>query len=285
MINELIGSEEDSRPSRTRARTGHPASVLVVVLMASALLAGCGKTKAGPPVDTAAPVVVAAATQRDVPVDVKVVGTVEAYSNVQVKSMIAGEITRLGFAEGQDVRKGSLLFEIDPRPYRAALAQAEGNLARDLAQEANARAQAARYEALYKQGVVFAPGHQSESCAAIVDEVELGIAPAPDQLFLLFGLGPGLVHRRPHDLRIDREKRPPDVAREGEILVPIGLQIIVEDAADAARLAPVLDEEIFFAPFREALVIIGAVRVAGACTTSGSKNSRPNPSSSTSRIS
>jgi multidrug efflux system membrane fusion protein len=73
---------------------------------------------------------------------------------VQVKSMIAGEITRLGFAEGQDVRKGGLLFEIDPRPYRAALAQAQGNLARDLAQEANARAQATRYAALYKEGVV-----------------------------------------------------------------------------------------------------------------------------------
>ncbi|MBZ5627838.1 MAG: efflux RND transporter periplasmic adaptor subunit [Acidobacteriia bacterium] len=174
MINELIGSEEDSRPSRTRARTGHPASVLVVVLMASALLAGCGKTKAGPPVDTAAPVVVAAATQRDVPVDVKVVGTVEAYSNVQVKSMIAGEITRLGFAEGQDVRKGSLLFEIDPRPYRAALAQAEGNLARDLAQEANARAQAARYEALYKQGVV--SREQNDQMQTAADALKQAVA-------------------------------------------------------------------------------------------------------------
>ena len=155
MINELIKRKENPRPGRTRARTGHPVSALLVVLMASAAwLAGCGKTKAGPPVDTAAPVVVAVATQRDVPVDVKVVGTVEAYSNVQVKSMIAGEITRLGFTEGQDVRKGSLLFEIDPRPYRAALAQAQGNLARDSAQEANARAQATRYAALYKQGVV-----------------------------------------------------------------------------------------------------------------------------------
>ncbi len=123
------------------------------MLLAVALTA-CSNTKAGPPVDPAAPVVVSVASQRDVPVAVKAVGAVEAYSNVQVKSMIAGEITRVAFAEGQDVRKGDLLFVIDPRPYRAALAQAEGNLARDSAQEANARAQATRYAALYKEGVV-----------------------------------------------------------------------------------------------------------------------------------
>ncbi len=126
---------------------------LTAMLLAVALTA-CSNTKAGPPVDPAAPVVVSVASQRDVPVAVKAVGAVEAYSNVQVKSMIAGEITRVAFAEGQDVRKGDLLFVIDPRPYRAALAQAEGNLARDSAQEANARAQATRYAALYKEGVV-----------------------------------------------------------------------------------------------------------------------------------
>ncbi|MGI9101919.1 MAG: efflux RND transporter periplasmic adaptor subunit [Terriglobales bacterium] len=117
-------------------------------------LTACGKTKAGPPEDTAAPVVVAAATQKDIPIEVRAVGTVEAYSNVQVKSMIAGEITKVGFTEGQDVRKGDLLFVIDRRPYEAALSQAERNLARDVAQEANARAQATRYAALYKEGVV-----------------------------------------------------------------------------------------------------------------------------------
>ncbi len=128
--------------------------IAVLVVLSALLLTSCGKTKAGPPVDSAAPVVVAAAIQRDIPVEVRAVGTVEAYSNVQVKSMIAGEITREGFKEGQDVRRGDLLFVIDPRPYQAALAQAQGNLARDLAQEANARAQATRYAALFKEGVV-----------------------------------------------------------------------------------------------------------------------------------
>ncbi|MGZ7029359.1 MAG: efflux RND transporter periplasmic adaptor subunit [Terriglobales bacterium] len=129
-------------------------------------MTACSKTKAGPPVDTGAPVVVATAEQRDMPVDVKAVGTVEAYSNVQVKSMIAGEITKVGFAEGQDVHKGDLLFVIDPRPYQAALAQAQGNLARDLAQEANARAQATRYAALYKEGVVSREQHDQMATSA-----------------------------------------------------------------------------------------------------------------------
>ena len=128
---------------------------LMAVLGFAAVLAGCaGKSKAGPPAETAVPVVVASVTQRDMPLDVRAVGAVEAYSNVQVKSMVAGEIVNVGFREGQDVRQGDLLFEIDPRPYRAALAQAEGNLARDLAQAANAKAQAARYAALFKEGVV-----------------------------------------------------------------------------------------------------------------------------------
>jgi membrane fusion protein, multidrug efflux system len=128
-------------------------AMLIVTLAVTALLMACGKTKA-PAAESAAPVVVAAAMQRDIPLEVKAVGTVEAYSNVQVKSMIAGEITREGFTEGQDVRRGDLLFVIDPRPYQAALAQAQGNLARDSAQEANARAQATRYAALFKEGVV-----------------------------------------------------------------------------------------------------------------------------------
>jgi len=142
-------------------------TVLIATLAALlCMTAACSKTKAGPPVDSAAPVVVAAATQRDIPLEVKTVGTVEAYSNVQVKSMIAGEITKEGFTEGQDVRRGDLLFVIDPRPYQAALAQAQGNLERDLANEANARSQATRYAALFKEGVVSREQYDQVTTAA-----------------------------------------------------------------------------------------------------------------------
>jgi multidrug efflux system membrane fusion protein len=145
---------ERMKCARQKAQPIRPWAIFLAVAAIASLMTACGKTKAGPPMDPAAPVVVATAEQRDVPVEVKAVGTVEAYSNVQVKSMIAGEITRVAFSEGQDVRQGDLLFVIDPRPYQSALAQAQGNLARDVAQEANARAQGTRYAALFKEGVV-----------------------------------------------------------------------------------------------------------------------------------
>jgi multidrug efflux system membrane fusion protein len=139
---------------------------VVLATVAILLLSSCSKTKAGPAIDSAAPVVVAPAMQRDIPLEVKTVGTIEAFSNVQVKSMIAGEITSEGFTEGQDVRKGDLLFVIDPRPYQAALAQAQGNLARDLANEANARSQATRYAALFREGVVSREQYDQVTTAA-----------------------------------------------------------------------------------------------------------------------
>ena len=77
-----------------------------------------------------------------------------AYSTVAVKSRIAGQLFKVSFQEGQDVRKGDLLFTIDPRPFEGALKQAEANLARDQFQAKNAEADAARYEALFKQGII-----------------------------------------------------------------------------------------------------------------------------------
>jgi multidrug efflux system membrane fusion protein len=101
-------------------------------------------------------------------VQVRVIGAVESAVTVAVKAQVAGELTQVLFKEGQDVRKGQLLFQIDPRPYQQALdqaqaalakdtalvAQAEANLARDQAQAENAQVQAKRYSDLSKEGVV-----------------------------------------------------------------------------------------------------------------------------------
>lgn len=102
----------------------------------------------------AVPVLVATATQKTVPLQIKAVGNVEAYSTVSVKSQVTGVITQAHFKEGENVKKGQILFTIDPRPYEAALKQAEANLARDTAQLQNSREQARRYDQLLKKEYV-----------------------------------------------------------------------------------------------------------------------------------
>jgi multidrug efflux system membrane fusion protein len=102
----------------------------------------------------AVPVLVATAAQKTMPLQVRAVGNVEAYSTVSVKSQVTGVLTQAHFKEGQNVKKGQLLFTIDPRPFDAALKQAEANLARDAAQLQNSREQARRYAELVKKEYV-----------------------------------------------------------------------------------------------------------------------------------
>lgn len=114
---------------------------------------GCTKEKPKPK-SAPAPVITAKVQIKDVPVVIKAIGNVEAYSIVSVKSQINGQLMKVHFREGQEVAKSSLLFTIDPRTFEAALKQAEAALARDTAQLNNARADAKRYEELVKKGYV-----------------------------------------------------------------------------------------------------------------------------------
>jgi multidrug efflux system membrane fusion protein len=100
------------------------------------------------------PVSVATVVQKDVPVQVKTIGRVEAYSTVSVKAQVGGEITRVDFREGQDVKKGDLLFTIDSRPYEIALKQAASLLEKDRALLKNAEGDAKRYEELVQKDYV-----------------------------------------------------------------------------------------------------------------------------------
>src|SRR5499426_2484264 len=102
----------------------------------------------------AVPVLVATATQKTMPLQIRAVGNVEPYSTVSVKSQVTGLLNQAHFKEGQDVKKGQLLFTIDPRPFEAALKQAEANSARDNAQLQNSREQARRYAELVKKQYV-----------------------------------------------------------------------------------------------------------------------------------
>jgi multidrug efflux system membrane fusion protein len=100
------------------------------------------------------PVTTATATLKTVPIQVHAIGNVEAFSTVSVKAQVAARVEKAYFTEGQDVRKGDLLFTLDRRPSDTALQQAEANLAKDQAQLENAKAEAERYTKLFQEGIV-----------------------------------------------------------------------------------------------------------------------------------
>ncbi len=138
----------DSTP-RFSARLRGRAAASFAVLLAAA----CGGSS-GPPNRPAVPVVVAPVTQGPAPYVVSADGAVEPLQTVSVESQVGGVLTSVDFTEGQDVEKGDPLFHIDPRPYQAALSQAEANLARDAAQATNSQRDAERYQKLAAQDYV-----------------------------------------------------------------------------------------------------------------------------------
>jgi multidrug efflux system membrane fusion protein len=97
------------------------------------------------------PVRVISATQEDMDLWVKAVGTVTPYNTVAVRPRVAGQLIRVHFKEGQQVQAGQLLAEIDPEPLRVKLAQAQGQQAQNLAQLKNAEAELATYEGLFQK--------------------------------------------------------------------------------------------------------------------------------------
>lgn len=146
-------------------------ALLAALLLTVPILAGCDKgtdpatAKVAPP---AVPVTATEAVQRDVPVQIRAIGNVQALNTVGVQSMINGEVVKVHFAEGHEVAAGALLFTIDPRQLQSALLQAQAtlaqhqaavlsaaaNLARDTAQLENARVDEQRYRQLVEGGFV-----------------------------------------------------------------------------------------------------------------------------------
>ncbi len=100
-----------------------------------------------------APVSVAEAAVKDVPVHISAIGNIQAYSNVSIKSQVEGEITAVHFKEGQEVNTGDPLFTIDSRMYESLLKQAEANLAKNRAQLANTKKQLERYASVLRKGI------------------------------------------------------------------------------------------------------------------------------------
>ncbi|HXC95030.1 MAG TPA: efflux RND transporter periplasmic adaptor subunit [Edaphobacter sp.] len=109
---------------------------------------------------------VAAVQQKSMPIFLTALGTVTAYNTVTIKSRVDGQLMQVPVSEGQAVRQGQLLAEIDPKPYQAALEQAQGQLVKDQANAVNARAEAARYNALLQAGVVSKESQQLQASNA-----------------------------------------------------------------------------------------------------------------------
>jgi RND family efflux transporter MFP subunit len=122
-----------------RKRSGSNLAVcLIALVFVTVLGAGCGRSLASVPAPLPTVVEVMPVIQRDVPLDGEWVGTLQGYVNAQIQPQVSGYLIRQNYHEGGFVRQGQVLFEIDPRPFQAALDQAKGQLAQAQAQMANA---------------------------------------------------------------------------------------------------------------------------------------------------
>jgi multidrug efflux system membrane fusion protein len=144
------GKARTQPKNKTRSRIVQAISLLVLVLVLLLVwhfLGDKSDKAANKPRSDAVPVEMAAATQRDVPIQIKGIGNVEALSTVAVRSQVEGTLQRVYFTPGQEVKKNDLLFMIDPRPLQAALSQAEANLVKAMAAVSQAQSIVARDQA------------------------------------------------------------------------------------------------------------------------------------------
>ncbi|HEX3864603.1 MAG TPA: efflux RND transporter periplasmic adaptor subunit [Stellaceae bacterium] len=143
-------------------RKGFVAGGFVVLAMSAAATlpqwlepagpAVAAETPVPPPVSPGVPVTAGTVVAADVPVILNGIGSVQAYNMVTIKSRVDGQIMKVGFTEGQEVKAGTPLFQIDPRPYQATLEQAQAAKEKDQVQLANAQTDLARYSQLVGSG-------------------------------------------------------------------------------------------------------------------------------------
>ena len=135
------------------------AAGLVLVVLGAATAAyfvndSRAKEKKGVRGPAAVPVSVTSAIQKSTPVRLQAIGNVEAFSTVSIKARVDGQINSVNFKEGQELRKGEVLFRIDARPYEATLKQAEANALRDAAARDQALSQERRYKELLEKNFI-----------------------------------------------------------------------------------------------------------------------------------
>jgi len=127
---------------------------VIVVALIVVVYGYMSKKKPPPPERKGVPVLVGKAVQKTMPIIVESIGTVEAYNTVTIISRVMGQLLKIHFKEGQDVRKGESIFTIDPGPYKEKLKNAEAKLAQDMAQLQYNESEAKRYAFLLEKGAV-----------------------------------------------------------------------------------------------------------------------------------
>ncbi|MDQ7838976.1 MAG: efflux RND transporter periplasmic adaptor subunit [Thermodesulfobacteriota bacterium] len=150
-----------------------PLIFMAVIILA--ILTGCSRdgskeARAEDPRKAPVPVTIVAAEEKSVPIELRAVGNVRAFSTVSVKAQVGGELIAVHFKEGQEVKCGDLLFTIDPAPFEAHLKQAEANLAKHQAELQNAQKQVERYGSVVKKGYVSKENYDQVSTDAIALE-------------------------------------------------------------------------------------------------------------------
>ncbi|MBM4295015.1 MAG: efflux RND transporter periplasmic adaptor subunit, partial [Deltaproteobacteria bacterium] len=144
-------------------------SLFLFILALLIILPTCsGEKPKGPPPPV--PVAVAAAVKQDVPVQIRTIGAVEPFATVSIKARVGGELKQVNFREGQDVKKGELLFVIDPRTWEANLKEAQAKLARDKALANKAKADARRFAELVQKE--FVSREQYEQALATAESLQ-----------------------------------------------------------------------------------------------------------------
>lgn len=181
-----LPSDASQRPITSEPRKGSWLRVVILVLLIGSAIGfvvyrirtnhpqqsggpggpgGGGRRGAGG-ANALTPVAFDLVTKRTIPISLTALGTVTAYNTVTLRSRVDGQITKVNFQEGQRVRQGQSLIEIDPAPYLATLAVANGNLTRDQANSALAQVQSQRYNQLYAAGVVSKESTQTQEATA-----------------------------------------------------------------------------------------------------------------------